>query len=283
MNINSIIGFSIAFLVFYFGIFENAASPELFLDTSSIIIVVGGTMATFFIIFPLKKISDLFDFFFLKVIFKSRRTDIKVAKNILSLFFDKDVQQELSRDKKKYHPFLVESIYLVKKNNFSANELNSILSERIQLVKKAYSEDSNMLTILAKFPPAFGLLGSVTGIISMMTGLGEGGAEKIGPAMAVTLVTTFWGIAIANLILLPLADHAHKAVQEETHTRNMIKAAMLSIHLKNNSSFLLETLLSFIPIRERYRLKDYYEDHIAKNRSIISTHSSSRTPQRKSS
>jgi chemotaxis protein MotA len=261
MNLNSVIGYLIAFFVFYFGIYKGAANPELFLDSSSIIIVCGGTIATMFMIFPISKLINLMDFFFFKVVFKTRRKDIDVAISILDFFFDENVKNNIGNKKDRFHPFLVEAIYMIRNNNFTANELNGILSERIANVKKTYSEDSKMLTTLAKFPPAFGLLGSVTGIISMMMGLGEGGADKIGPAMAVTLVTTFWGIAIANLILLPLADHAIKSVEEEVHTRQMIKAAVLSIYLKNERRFLFETLTSFVTLKERPELKVFYNEY----------------------
>ena len=124
----------------------------------------------------------------------------------------------------------------------------------MEYFRKSYQSDAKTLNALAKFPPAFGLLGASTGMITMMTNLGKGGAETIGPAMAIALVATFWGIAVANLILLPLADFAAKAAQDDTHVREMIYEGLLLLKKKESQAYILQVVNGYLPIDSRYSL-----------------------------
>src|SRR5690606_24892973 len=116
------------------------------------------------------------------------------------------------------HRFAREAFNLSKQEYLSEAQLKSLLLKRNEYFKLQYKDDARVLTALGKFPPAFGLLGATTGMIVMMTNLGTD-QSKIGSAMAVALVATFWGIAVANLVILPMADYAFKNAEEDQRVR----------------------------------------------------------------
>ncbi|OFZ16803.1 MAG: hypothetical protein A2Z20_02070 [Bdellovibrionales bacterium RBG_16_40_8] len=261
MNKSSALGFFIAFMVVYMGVLHNSPNPGLFLDTHALILVCGGTAAAALIGFPLPKLARLLDFILYKVIFDKSRKDTHIAKDMILAYRNPPQGKKFFEVSPKSHPFIVETSIMLEKTHLSPHELDKILTDRINYVKKSYLDDAKVLNSLAKFPPAFGLLGATTGMISMMIGLGSGGADQIGPAMAIALVATFWGIAIANLVLLPLSDHATKVATEEIHTRNMIKAAIqLMVDKKCSQERLVEVLIGYLPLKERREFKKYSKD-----------------------
>ena len=256
MNISTIFGIAIAIWVLWSGVFAHAQNPKLFLDSHAIILVLGGTLAAALIAFPYRKLLGLIDFILMGAIFKSKIKSCDLGMQVIltsDLFKSNQIKDRYYS--LGYHPFLVESIVLLLNEKFSSEELVEILDSRIELVKNDYLSDAKLLNALAKFPPAFGLLGASTGMISMMTKLGGGGAETIGPSMAIALVATFWGIAVANFILLPLCDHATKIAHDEVKNRKMIADCIIAINNQRSLSFIAEKLISHISFAERKKFK----------------------------
>ena len=139
---------------------------------------------------------------------------------------------------------------------YTYEDLTNILEDRVTAFKKKYQQDAKILNAIAKYPPAFGLLGATTGMIAMMTNLGgPGGTTAIGQSMAVALIATFWGIATANFIFLPLSDNAQKAYVSDEFTRNFIKEGILLIKKDTAQKVFIERLSSMLPLEERVEAK----------------------------
>jgi chemotaxis protein MotA len=121
------------------------------------------------------------------------------------------------------HPFLQEGIQLIVDGGLSHKEIDALLLKRAKTHHVRYEEDAHMFTTLAKFPPAFGLLGAVVGIVSLMQGLGGADAIKtVGPAMATALIATLYGIAVANFIFIPIGENLSKFNRQDKVIRQMI-------------------------------------------------------------
>lgn len=105
---------------------------------------------------------------------------------------------------------------------------------------------------IARFPPAFGLLGATLGMISLLQTLGEPGAQdRIGPAMATALVATFYGLVCANLIFLPIAEKLGAVAATDRNIRAIIKEGLVMIVEKRHPTFIAEYLQSFLPPADR--------------------------------
>ena len=91
-------------------------------------------------------------------------------------------------------------------------------------------------------------------MIKMMMNLGTGGAASIGAAMAIALTATFWGIAMANFIFLPLADYAFKLADEDLYLRSIIIDGVFQIKTGVPFPVIVETLCGKLPISERFQV-----------------------------
>lgn len=252
MNLSSLLGFLIAGFVLYFGVIHGAKDPAIFLDSHALLLVIGGTLAATLIAFPLRHLFDLGSFLSYGVLLKMRTDPVALIEDIRRCY---QIDQNELATKENVHPFLIESLFLWKRNYLNREELEKVLHSRRLAFKKKYQQDAKILNAVAKYPPAFGLLGASTGMIAMMTNLGgPGGTEAIGAAMAIALVATFWGIAAANFVLLPLADYAQRVISMDQEIRELIIDGVLMIVDRKSEAVLVETLRSRLKIDERYKV-----------------------------
>jgi chemotaxis protein MotA len=261
MNFSSFFGMIIAVSVLYFGVFIDSPNKLMFLNSHALILVLGGTCAAALISYPTSTLKNLVRFSLLGFLFKVRRNDFLVATQILEVHFACQSMQigPKTQIDENFHPFLGEGLALLKRRKFSKEELEQILDSRIHIVKKTYMNDAKIIKALAKFPPALGLLGTTAGAISMMTQL-QGDFEQIGPMLAGALVSTFWGLALSHLMILPLADYAIKVGVEEVHTREMIAKAVVMIEGAESSHVLFEKVAGYLPIAERRKYRQAFKE-----------------------
>lgn len=207
------------------------------------------------IAFPMSKLEDLVSLLVFGMILKKRSPLVIQAKELVraSLHINSNGGANLVLAAR--NPFMREAFSLFKKEYMNATELKSVLLQRSDYFKKSYMSDAKTLNALAKFPPAFGLLGASTGMITMMSSIGQGQQDKIGSAMAIALVATFWGIAVANFLILPLADYASRMVQEDQHTRSMIIDGIVMIKEGADTNLVLEKVLAYLPPTDRSALE----------------------------
>jgi chemotaxis protein MotA len=251
VNVTTFLGMFVAGVVVYKGVISGAVRKDIFLDSHALILVLGGTLAAALIAYPRRQFADLFSFITQGALVPSEKNTVKVAEQILLLSYRPELAKVDPHLRNKFHPFLLEGYALMESQEWTGAEYRMILQSRIRSYKERYGLDAKALTALAKYPPAFGLLGATAGMIAMMSNLGPSGRDSIGPAMAVALVATFWGIAIANFVLLPLADHVNRLNAEDAKIRLMIATGLSLIQQGTRPSALFEHLISFAPPYER--------------------------------
>jgi chemotaxis protein MotA len=105
---------------------------------------------------------------------------------------------------------------------------------------------------MGKYPPAMGLMGAVLGMIALLGGLGKPGAEKtIGPAMSIALVATLYGIAFANLIVIPIGENLTETAKEHQRKNMIITEGIKLVAARTNPIVLAEELNSYLLPNER--------------------------------
>ena len=93
-------------------------------------------------------------------------------------------------------------------NGIKYDDLKQILMQREEFRFNREAHESDLMKTLGTFAPAFGMVGTLIGLVFMLFNMGgEGGIDDIGPAMAVALITTFYGAVLANLIFNPFAEN----------------------------------------------------------------------------
>ncbi len=258
MNIFSIIGLIVATIVFFFGLRLSSEDLGIFLDGSSAFIVFGGTFAAAAVSFQLDKIFNLVKIFFMQFIGGEMINNAQLIRNIMQVcekVRSGESVENLSSQVKD--PFLKESIQLIADGILDESSVIDILTRRASQMTYLRLEDVRKVKTLGKFPPAFGMMGTTIGMIVLLSNLGGQDAMKIiGPAMAVCLITTMYGVALANLVIIPIGENLEELARQSSIRNNIIIDGVKHIMKKSNPIFVAEDLNSFLNPSERLDWKN---------------------------
>jgi chemotaxis protein MotA len=121
-----------------------------------------------------------------------------------------------------------------------------MLRWRIARLKAREHAEAQIFRTMATYAPAFGMIGTLVGLVNMLEVMDSGNLDVIGPRMAVALLTTFYGILLANLVFKPVAVKLERRTEERLITMNMVLEGISLITKRRLPSFIEETLNSFI-------------------------------------
>lgn len=253
MNIYSILGLIIAVTVFLLGLRLSSDDLKLFIDYPSMFIVVGGTLASSAVSFQLNRIGTLFRSFFQRVILGKKTDHAQIIEDIIKICDEsrkgKNIS-ELANLTSDY--FLLEGLEMIQDGIIPKNEILNILQERAENLDEKYMREARKIKTIAKFAPAFGMIGTTIGMIVLLANLGGADAMKIiGPAMGICLITTLYGATIANLFVTPIAENLLDS-STEIKLKNQIIIAGLGYYLeKSNPVLVAEKLNSYLSPSDR--------------------------------
>ncbi|MCB0392266.1 MAG: MotA/TolQ/ExbB proton channel family protein [Bdellovibrionales bacterium] len=259
MNVKSIIAFLMAGTVFFLGVFTSTKNPMAFIDYHAALIVFGGTVAVAAISFQVDRILLMIKVFYIRVVKGGKINYVGIIGDLMAIseaYRTNDPQLKSIIEKSNDY-FIREGMEILLDDFLEPDELQHILRLRAQTMAYRYREDAKKFKALGKFPPAMGLMGAVLGMIALLQTLGQPGAEEnIGPAMAVALVATLYGIAFANLVVIPIAENLMDGASEVMAKNNMIVEGIMLISQKKNKILVAEELNSYLLPNERLNWKD---------------------------
>lgn len=248
MNISAILGLFAAAGLLFFSISTSSKNPAVFGDLHGIAIVIGGTTIVALLCFPLVKIFNSVKIVIRKAL-GGEPDYLGAIQTIVEIsnVYRTDPKGSLNVVPKNAHPFLRDAIQLLVDYGFNSEELDNVLTNSLKGKRKRDQEEVKVWHTISRFPPAFGLMGATLGMISFLQTMGEPGAqERIGPAMATALVATFYGLACANLALIPLAERLMEVSSEDITMREIIKDGILMVQEKKHPQYIEEYLKSFL-------------------------------------
>jgi chemotaxis protein MotA len=251
VNVTAFFGFTLVGATLWFGVFKGLTNASIFLDSHALILVCGGTLAAALLAYPARSLARIADLILLALLFRMKPSAQQVVQELSDLTRAALRRDESCKGTSLSHPFADEAVQLLLTRDLPAEQALTILQNRIIGVRKTYQSEAKMLNAIAKFPPAFGLLGASTGMIAMMLNLGTGGTEAIGPAMAIALVATFWGIGLANLVILPLADFATRSAADDLHVRGIILEWARLVYKGHEPFTITQSINGHLPILDR--------------------------------
>jgi chemotaxis protein MotA len=254
MNFSSLIGVIFGGTIMYLALSHTSDDIRMFLDPHGMIIVMGGTAAAASISFPILKVLALLKVFFLRVLGRNRVDYQGVITQILELNKKATVGLSALQEATNSvsHPFLKEAVSLVATGVLSEKEIRVALEQRLRTIESRYMHEANMFRVIGRFPPAFGLLATTLGMIALLAKIGQPDSQKlIGPAMSIGLIGTLYGIALANLVFIPIAENLTERTQEEVALRRMIVEGAVMIKSQVNPIALRESLNSFLLPKDR--------------------------------
>ncbi len=224
-----------------------AQDPSLFIDLPSIGIVLVGTLAATFISYPLREVMRVFGLIW-TVLRNERlytRQDLEELVHISRLWIDGDLPKVERAVEKAGNPFLRTGVQLVI-DNTPEEDILDLLQWRIAQLRARENAEAQLFRAMANYAPAFGMLGTLVGLINLMFMLGSGDMELIGRSLAVALMTTFYGLLLANLILKPVAVKLERRTEQRVALMNLVMQGISMMCNRRSPAYMRETLKSFI-------------------------------------
>ncbi len=258
MNFSSVVGVVAALGVFIMGVFTSTENTSVFLNHHGILVVVGGTAAASLICFPGSLLFALVKVCLRKVLGKYTEATHIVIKECVELArgYRNDSGHLASQVKTIKTHFLKDCIELIVQGGVSDEALEAIMEKRAETHSTRYEEEAEIFKTLAKFPPAFGLMATTLGMISLLQTIGSPDSFKlIGPSMAIGLVGTLYGLVLANFVFIPIGEHLTKSNRDDETMRKMIMDGVRLIKRKEHPLIVQETLVSYLLPRERANYK----------------------------
>ena len=239
---------SIAYALFVEG---SAGGFGNFLSAPSFGIVFGGMIASIFFAFPMYHVTALGKA--IGAVLKP--ADDKMGPLVEMAVETADVARKGPADLEKgvdgiRNYFFKDGVQMVV-DGYSLEETTEIMETRIEYREKREKIQTDMLKSMGDLAPAWGMVGTLIGLVLMLAGFGgEGGADNLGGGMAAALITTLYGAVFANLFFLPMAQKmGNKTTQTSMSAALLVEAARL-IHQKKHPIIVREKLNSFIPPAE---------------------------------
>lgn len=216
-----------------------------FFDPMSLIIVLGGTVSGLLVAYNLDEVKQVVPD--LKQLFTFQEPDLhgylteftelsRTARREGLLALDRRLN-ELDDE------FLCFGLEMAV-DGIEEDEVTSLMRERIANEAKARGLLSKFLNLAGTYCPAFGMIGTLIGLIQMLQNLSDPSA--IGAGMAVAMITTFYGALFANLVFLPLANKAKTQLGMSLEAQQMIMTGVLGIVRGESPSMLEKRLLMFV-------------------------------------
>jgi len=242
MDIATIIGLVLALglIIFAMGEFFTA-----FINIPSLLIVVGGTLGAIFVFFPMENVLGLGGIIRNVFLTKPQQISTLIAtiidyagrarrEGILSL---QNVANEVD------DPFFVKGINLVV-DGVEETVIEDIMTNEIDYLEERHKSGANMLATMGTLSPAFGMIGTLIGLVIMLQNLAD--TSAIGPAMAIALITTFYGALMANLVFIPFSGKLHLRSTQELLLKRITLEGVLAISQGNNPRVVEQKLNSFL-------------------------------------
>lgn len=245
MNFYSIIGFAMATVVFYFGLRLASENLMIFWDYPSVFIVFGGTLAATAISFQLNRILILFKVFFKRVILGKKFEYAATITELIRMSESFRKGESLANlAASSSDPFLKECLEIAAEGVVDKEELQDTFLDRAEKMLYHHLEEARKIKTIAKYPPAFGMMGTTIGMIVLLANLGgEDAMKMIGPAMGVCLITTMYGVAIANLLIIPVGENLSDNAKE-IFLKNQIIVSGVGLLLEKANPILMTVKLN---------------------------------------
>ncbi len=247
MNPSTMIGMVASVFLLAVVLFFAADDPRLYLDWPSLGIVLGGTMAATFLSYPLKEVVRVFGLFATVVRNEQFYTqnDIDELVHIAKIWVHDDPRAVERALASVTNPFLRSGVQLVI-DRTPEEDILDLLQWRISRLRAREAAEAQIFRMMANYAPAFGMIGTLVGLVNLMGTLGSGNMLAIGQSLAVALMTTLYGILLANLLFKPVAVKLERRTEQRLVLMNMVLQGISMMCAKRSPALMRETLKSFV-------------------------------------
>ena len=265
MDFGTLIGLLSGCGIIVFGILGSGGDLLWFANGVSILIVVGGTFAATMVNLPLRAIGDIFKI--LKNAFTGEDFDYE---GTIEEIVDKaqkarkdgllSLEADLSKMKEGFFKNGIELAI----NERESSRLRTFLNLEMSNISSRHIAGQELFLYMGAYAPAFGMLGTVLGLIVMMNNFATGGGEEASASydvaekfaallsgMGLALITTFYGVFMSNMIFIPIGGKLKRKSENEMMLKNIVIEGIISIHAREHPMLIKEKLMTFVPSSQR--------------------------------
>ena len=258
MSLGTVLSFIAAIIVVLGSILSATDTPSAFVDIPSMIIVIGGTFVALFISYEAKTAIaaiKLMGTTFLKhpdseISLKDEIGRIVRWAYIIQKNGLQGLENEITDDLRQKDAFVAYGTDLVI-TGYTGQEINQILEQMLEAETDRNKTALDALKKMGGDAPAFGMLGTLIGLIIMLGKMG-GDPAAIGPSMAVALVTTFYGIILARLIFIPLSTKISARYDRSLFKNTMLKEGLVLLAERKSPRYIQDKINSFVDVKEQF-------------------------------
>lgn len=243
------IGLVIGIALVFYGMISGG-SLAIFWDLPSVFICIGGSFAAVLIAYSGEDIKNVFN-----LIKQSFRESESSSKDIITKFTDlskkarregllslEDEISEIQDD------FLKKGLQMVV-DGIEGETIKEILELEIGEMESRHLKSAGIFSTWGAFAPAFGMIGTLIGLVQMLQNLSD--VSSIATGMGKALLTTFYGTLLSNMFCIPIATNLKQKSAKEVAARELMLEGILSIQAGVNPRVVEEKLLTYLQPRER--------------------------------
>ncbi|MAQ24296.1 MAG: chemotaxis protein MotA [Pseudomonadales bacterium] len=260
MNPSTLIGMIGGLVVLTLAIYLNVDKPAELINTPGLLFVVGGTIAATFLSYPLKEVLRVFSIFHIvlrneRIYFEKDILEIERVARLSQKGSIREIESEIGRIN---NPFLRTGIQPVI-DNTPEEDVTRLLNWRIARLKAKEAAEAQIFRTMASYAPAFGMVGTLLGLVNMLGDIGAGDIASMASNLALALLTTFYGLLLANMVFKPIAVKWERRTDKRIAVLSMVMEGIELLHQRRTPTFISETLKSFM-----MKFEDELHDHHSK-------------------
>jgi len=254
MDLGTIIGLAIGPVMIIMGILVGGAPLLIYVNIPSIFITIGGSLAAVLISNPLARVLGIMRYFGHTLRVPNWEEERIIARLVA---FSEKARREgllaLEDDLEEVEDeFLRKGIQLVV-DGTDPEIIKNVLNTELNKIQERHSIGIKVFADWGKLAPAWGMIGTLIGLIAMLGNIEDKSA--IGTGMSTALLTTLYGAVMANLVFIPTANKLQDRDDGETLVKEIMIEGILSIQSGDNPRILEEKLLSFLPPDRREAIR----------------------------
>lgn len=255
------VGILVGTMMIFFGIFSNAGfgGMTFFIQVSSVVIVIGGLIGALFINFSITdlKLTP-------KVIRETFSTDDQDLHGLIQTFVNLSTTARregllaLENGIEDVNdPFIKKGILLAV-DGLEPDVIKDIMTAEVVALEERHRKGRAIIEKAGEYAPAWGMIGTLIGLVLMLQNLED--PSSLGPNMAVALLTTLYGVLLANLVFLPMASKLANKTDEEVFIKQIVIEGVIGVQSGQNPKILEDKLSAFMPKSLNYNAAEKAEE-----------------------
>lgn len=249
----------VLFASIFIGSFAIGENTGLFFNILGLVIVLSGLLGALFLSYPTKSIGIACG-----VAWNAYRIELPSHEKIIETLMELSVRSRSKgmialedAEETTTISYLKRTLSLLM-DNYRMEEMREILQTEMYYFKQRRIQHERLIRHAARLAPAFGVAGSVIGLIAMLSGIGD--PDVIIKSIPVALTSTLYGIVLSNFLLIPMAENLHSKTQNELLIQKLITDGVIAIRYEQNPYRLVRKLESFLTPSARHETQYSFDE-----------------------